>query len=345
MKYNRLGRTGLFVSEICFGTMTFSGENFLGGVIGNSDQKEATHLISKCMKAGVNFFDTADVYSAGQSEIITGQALRDLGLKRNEFVLATKVFGRMGKGVNDIGASRSHIMDGISRSLERLKLDYVDLYQIHATDLITPVEETMRALNDLVRQGLVRYIGVSNWTAWRIAKANGIADKHGWDRIESLQAYYSLAGRDLERELVPLIEEDQIGCLPWSPLAGGYLSGKFSPGGDGAAEGRRKSFDFPPLDKEKADKIVQTMRPIAKAHNSSVARVALAYVLAKPWVTSVIIGARNEAQLDDNLEATKLVLSNEELAALNEVSALSSEYPHWMVERFKAVRVTPPENS
>jgi len=345
MKYNRLGRTGLYVSEICFGTMTFSGENFLGGVIGNSDQKEANHLIGKCLKAGVNFFDTADVYSAGQSEIITGQAFRDLGLKRNEFVLATKVYGRMGKGVNDIGASRSHIMDGISRSLERLKLDYIDLYQIHATDLITPVEETMRALNDLVRQGVVRYIGVSNWTAWRIAKANGLADKHGWDRIESLQAYYSLAGRELERELVPLMEEDQIACLPWSPLAGGYLSGKFSPGGDAAAEGRRKSFDFPPLDKAKADKIVETMRPIAKAHNSSVARVALAYVLAKPWVTSVIIGARNEAQLDDNLEATRLALSKEELAALDEISALTSEYPHWMVERFKAMRVAPPENA
>jgi aryl-alcohol dehydrogenase-like predicted oxidoreductase len=345
MKYNRLGRTGLYVSEICFGTMTFSGENFLGGVIGSSDQREATNLISKCLKAGVNFFDTADVYSGGKSETMTGQVFRDLGLQRNEFVLATKVYGRMGKGVNDIGASRSHILDGISRSLERLKLDYVDLYQIHATDLVTPVDETMQALNDLVRQGLVRYVGVSNWTAWRIAKANGLADRHGWARIDSLQAYYSVASRELERELVPLIEEDQIGCLPWSPLAGGYLSGKFTPGGVGQAEGRRKSFDFPPLDKDKADKIVIAMRPIAKAHNSSVARVALAYVLAKPWVTSVIIGARNERQLDDNLEAVKVKLSGDELATLDRLSALTPEYPHWMVERFKTERVTPSEIS
>ncbi|HKD48981.1 MAG TPA: aldo/keto reductase [Rhizomicrobium sp.] len=344
MKYNRLGRTGLYVSRICFGTMTFSGENFLGGVIGNSDQKEATHLINKCLEAGVNFFDTADVYSAGNSEIMTGHAFRDLGLQRSEFVLATKVYGRMGKGVNDIGASRGHIMDGISRSLERLKLDYVDLYQIHATDLITPVEETMQALNDLVRQGMVRYVGVSNWTAWRIAKANGIAERHGWARIDSLQAYYSIAGRELERELVPLVEEDRIACLPWSPLAGGYLSGKFSPGVGGKAEGRRKSFDFPPLDKDKADNIVAVMRPIAKAHNSSVARVALAYVLAKPWVTSVIIGARNEKQLDDNLEAVDLKLTAEEMTKLDETSALTSEYPHWMLERFGAERVVPREN-
>jgi aryl-alcohol dehydrogenase-like predicted oxidoreductase len=343
MKYNRLGRTGLYVSEICFGTMTFSGENFLGGVIGNSDQKEATHLIGKCLKTGVNFFDTADVYSAGKSEIMTGQAFRDLGLQRTEFVLATKVYGRMGKGVNDIGASRSHILDGISRSLERLKLDYVDLYQIHATDLITPVDETMQALNDLVRQGLARYVGVSNWTAWRIAKANGVAERRGWARIDSLQAYYSIAGRELERELVPLMQEDQMACLPWSPLAGGYLSGKFSPDSDGRPEGRRASFDFPPLDKDKADKIVAAMRPIAKKRNCSVATVALAYVLAKPWVTSVIIGARNEEQLDNNLDAVKVTLSSDELARLDEVSALSSEYPHWVVERHKADRVATPK--
>ena len=341
MKYNRFGRTGLYVSEICFGTMTFSGENWLGGMIGNQDQKEATRLIDKCLHAGVNFIDTADVYSVGASEKITGQALKDIGVERSQVVLATKVFGRMGPGVNDAGSSRGHIMDGVAKSLERLQTDHIDLYQIHGTDPVTPVEEIMRALNDLVRQGMVRYIGVSNWTAWRIAKANGIADKHGWDRIESLQAYYSVAGRDLERELVPLIEEEKLACLPWSPLAGGYLSGKFSPGGDAAAEGRRKNFDFPPIDKDKADRIVMAMRPIAAAHGVSVARVALAYVLAKPWVTSVIIGARTEAQLDDNLEAAKLKLSADELKTLDEVSALVPEYPHWMLERQSQTRFPP----
>ena len=333
MKYNRLGRTGLFVSEICFGTMTFSGEGWLGGAIGKQDQKEATALIEKSLKAGVNFIDTADVYSVGNSEIMTGQAIRDLGVPRSDVVLATKVFGRMGKGPNDAGASRGHIMDGVAASLDRLKTDHIDLYQIHGTDPVTPVEETMRALDDLVRQGMVRYVGVSNWTAWRIAKANGIADKQGGSRIESLQAYYSVAGRDLEREIVPLLVEEQIGCLVWSPLAGGYLSGKFSPGGDAAAEGRRKSFDFPPLDKDKADALVAAMQPIAKAHGTSVARVALAYVLGKPWVSSVIIGARTSAQLDDNLEAGKLKLDAAQIAKLDEPSALAPEYPGWMLER------------
>ena len=254
-------------------------------------------------------------------------------MPRSDVVLATKVFGRMGQGPNDAGASRGHIMDGVAKSLDRLKTDHIDLYQIHGTDPVTPVEETMRALDDLVRQGMVRYIGVSNWTAWRIAKANGIADKQGGSRIESLQAYYSVAGRDLEREIVPLLVEEQIGCLVWSPLAGGYLSGKFSPGGDAAAEGRRKDFDFPPLDKDKADRLVAAMQPIAKAHGTSVARVALAYVLGKPWVSSTIIGARTAAQLDDNLEAGKLKLDAAQIAKLDELSALAPEYPGWMLER------------
>ena len=338
MKYNQLGRTGLLVSEICFGTMTFSGEGWLNGVIGNQSQTEATKLIEKCLAAGVNFIDTADVYSVGQSEIMTGQAIRDIGIARSDIVLATKVFGRMGKGPNDAWSSRGHIMDGVARSLERLKTDHIDLYQIHGTDPITQVEEIMEALNDLLRQNMIRYIGVSNWTAWRIAKANGIADRRGFGRIESLQAYYSVAGRDLERELVPLMQEDRIGCLVWSPLAGGYLFGKYSPGGEGEADGRRKTFDFPPLDKDKADALVAAMRPIAKAHGTSVARVALAYVMAKPWVTSVIIGARTEAQLNDNLEAGKLKLGASDMAKLDELSALAPEYPHWMLERQGAQR-------
>jgi aryl-alcohol dehydrogenase-like predicted oxidoreductase len=318
--------------------MTFSGEGWLNGVIGNQSQTEATKLIEKSLAAGVNFIDTADVYSVGQSEIMTGQAIRDIGIARSDVVLATKVFGRMGKGPNDAWSSRGHILDGVARSLERLKTDHIDLYQIHGTDPITPVEEIMETLNDLLRQNMIRYIGVSNWTAWRIAKANGIADRRGFGRIESLQAYYSVAGRDLERELVPLMQEERIGCLVWSPLAGGYLSGKYSPGGEGESEGRRKTFDFPPLDKTKADALVAAMRPIAKAHGTSVARVALAYVMAKSWVTSIIIGARTEAQLNDNLEAGKLKLDSSEMAKLDELSVLAPEYPHWMLERQGAQR-------
>jgi len=339
MKYNQLGRSGLFVSEICLGTMTFSGENFFGGVIGTLDQKASTKLVERSIAAGVNFIDTADAYSQGESEKMTGHAIRDLGIRRSEIVLATKVFARMGPGVNEIGASRGHIMDGVAKSLDRLKMDYIDLYQIHQTDLVTPVEETMRALDDLVRQGMVRYIGVSNWTAWRIMKANAAAGARGQERFETVQAYYSLAGRELERELVPMMEEERIGCLVWSPLAGGYLSGKYSEGGEGSAEGRRKSFDFPPVDRARGEPIIAAMRPIAKAHDTSVARVALAWVLAKPFVTSVIIGARTIEQLDDNLEATKLKLSAEEIARLDDLSAIAEDYPHWMISRFKSQRL------
>lgn len=339
MKYNQLGRSGLFVSEICLGTMTFSGENFFGGVIGTLDQKASTKLVERSVAAGVNFLDTADAYSQGESEKMTGQAIRDLGIKRSEIVLATKVYARMGQGVNEIGASRGHIMDGVAASLDRLKMDHIDLYQIHQTDLVTPVEETMRALDDLVRQGMVRYIGVSNWTAWRIMKANAIAGARGQERFETVQAYYSLTGRELERELMPMMEEERIGCLVWSPLAGGYLSGKYSEGGEGAAEGRRKSFDFPPVDRTRGEPIIAAMRPIAKAHNTSVARVALAWVLAKPFVTSVIIGARTIEQLDDNLEATKLKLSADEIARLDALSAITEDYPHWMISRFKEQRL------
>src|ERR1700759_12420 len=283
MKFNRLGQTGLFVSELCMGTWGFSGRNYFGGAIGTLSQKDATQFIGRALEAKINFLDPANVYSFGDSELMTGQALKDLGVKRSDVVLATKVFGRMGPGPNDMGASRGHIMDSIALSLERLQTDHVDLYQIHQSDAVTTVEETMRALDDCVRQGMVRYIGVSNWEAWKILKATGVAQMHGWTRIETNQAYYSLAGRDLEDELVPAITDQKIGCLVWSPLAGGYLAGKYTPGDDEKAEpGRRAAFDFPPIDKDKADAIVQALRPIAKAHGVSVARVALAWVRSKP---------------------------------------------------------------
>ncbi|MEI9931594.1 MAG: aldo/keto reductase [Rhizomicrobium sp.] len=343
MKYNQLGNTGLFVSEICLGTMTFGGGASFWKVVGELDQKTATAIVSRSLEAGVNFIDTADVYSEGQSETITGQALKDIGVKRSDVVLATKCYGRVGKGPNDIGASRGHIMDQISRSLDRLQTDHIDLYQIHATDSVTAVEETMRALDDLTRQGMVRYVGVSNWQAWKIMKAQGVSVHRGWARFETLQAYYSIAGRDLEREIVPLLNDQKIGLMVWSPLAGGLLSGKFGPGSNGPEGARRAAFDFPPVDKDRAWKCIDAMREIGNAKGVSVARVALAYVLAKPFVTTVIIGAKTMEQLDDNLEATKFSLAVEEMKTLDEVSALPGEYPGWMLARQGAERVPQPK--
>jgi len=338
MKYNQLGNTGLFVSEICLGTMTFGGQGMFK-VVGELDLKGATGLVSRALEAGVNFLDTADVYSAGNSETLTGQALKDIGVKRSDVVIATKCYGRTGGGPNDMGASRGHIMDAVARSLERLKTDHIDLYQIHGNDVVTPVEETMRALYDLTRQGMVRYVGVSNWQAWKIMKALGLSAQHGWARFETLQAYYSIAGRDLEREIVPLLQDQKVGLMVWSPLAGGLLSGKFGPGSNGPEGARRAAFDFPPVNKDRAWACIDLMREIGHAHGgASVARVALAYVLAKPFVTTVIIGAKTMEQLDDNLEAAKLTLTADELKKLDDVSALPAEYPGWMLARQSAER-------
>jgi aryl-alcohol dehydrogenase-like predicted oxidoreductase len=343
MRYRQLGRSGLFVSEICLGAMTFGGGS--GGIwsmIGDLDQQAVNAVIGRALESGVNFIDTADVYSQGVSEKLVGQALKDVGVKRSDVVIATKAFGEMGPGPNDRGASRGHIMDAVKASLDRLGLDHIDLYQMHGNDTVTPLEETLRALDDLVSQGLVRYIGCSNWAAWRIAKAVGISDHAGKSRFETVQAYYSIGGRDLEREMVPMMVSEGVGLLVWSPLAGGFLSGKFERDSKGPQGARRTTFDFPPIDKERAWPIIDAMRGVAQAHDVSVARVALAYVLAKPWVTSVIIGARNVEQLDDNIAAADLQLSHEELKHLDDVSALSPEYPGWMFARQGGGRVPKP---
>lgn len=342
MKYRQLGRTGLFVSEICLGTMTIGGGRGRWAAIGALEQDASDALIARALAGGVNFIDTADVYSEGNSETLLGQSLMNLGVKRSDVVIATKVFGEVGPGPNDRGASRGHIMDGVRRSLERLKLDYIDLYQIHGNDSVTPVEETVRALDDLVREGLVRYVGVSNWAAWKIMKAIGIAEKSNFARFESLQAYYSIAGRDLERELVPMMNDQKLGLLVWSPLAGGLLSGKFGPGSNGPDGARRTVFDFPPVDRTKAWACVDAMREPAEKRGVSVARIALAYVLAKPFVTSVIIGAKTVDQLEDNLAAATLELTSAEIGALDAVSALSREYPGWMFEFQGATRIPQP---
>jgi len=341
MRYRTLGHTGLLVSEICLGTMTFGGRGFWTA-IGALDQSVADRIVGRALDAGVNFIDTADVYSEGLAEQITGKAMRNSGRVRTDLVLATKVFGPTGPGPNDRSASRGHIMDGVKASLKRLGTDYIDLYQIHALDQLTPLEETLRALEDLVRQGHVRYVGVSNWSAWALMKALGIAERHGWVRPVTLQAYYSIAGRDIEREIVPLLTAERLGLMVWSPLAGGLLSGKFTRNGQGPQDARRASFDFPPVNRERLFDCIEAMQPIAAAHGVSVARVALAYVLAKPFVTSVIIGAKTLEQLDDNLAAAALTLTSEQLATLDAVSALPAEYPGWMIE-FQHARSRLPE--
>ncbi|MET3898452.1 aryl-alcohol dehydrogenase-like predicted oxidoreductase [Devosia sp. UYZn731] len=340
MRYKPLGGTGLLVSEICLGTMTFGGTG--GGIwsnIGQLDQKMADGIVARALDAGVNFIDTADVYSEGLSEQITGQAMVNSGRKRTDVVLATKATGAMGQGPNDRGSSRGHIMDSVKASLKRLNTDYIDLYQIHSQDFLTPVDEVVRALDDLVRQGHVRYVGVSNWAAWRIMKALGLSDKHGWARFETLQAYYTIAGRDLERDLVPLIEDQKLGLMVWSPLAGGLLSGKYDRDGNAPDGSRRANFDFPPVNKDRAFNAVDVMREIGNAKGVSVARIALAWVLHQKHVMSVIIGAKTIEQLDDNLAATAVKLTEDELKRLDTVSALPPEYPGWMVARQTAGRI------
>lgn len=327
MKYKQLGRTGLLVSELCFGTMTFAGKGFWGA-IGQQPREVADDLVARALEAGINFFDTADVYSEGESEKMLGKAL---GKRRREVVVATKVHGRMGPGANEVGLSRGHIMRAVEDSLTRLGTDYIDLYQIHGFDQLTPLEETLRALDDLVRSGKVRYIGCSNLAAWQLMKSLWISEKNNLHRFETLQAYYTIAGRDLERELAPLMQDQRIGLLVWSPLAGGLLSGKFYREGEGPKEARRANFDFPPIDKERAFTIVDVMRDIAADRGVSVARIALSWLLHQPVVSSVIIGAKNDEQLTENLAAPEIELSIDELARLDEVSALSPEYPGWML--------------
>jgi aryl-alcohol dehydrogenase-like predicted oxidoreductase len=331
MEYKTLGNTGLIVSQLCLGTMTFGGSG-MWETIGNVDQAGVDELVKASIDAGINFIDTADIYSEGRSETLLGQSLRNLGLQRADVVIATKVAGRVGPGRNSVGASRAHILDSVDGSLRRLQTDYIDLYQIHANDRLTPVEETLQALDILVRDGKVRYIGCSNWQAWKIAKALGISERKNYTRFDSLQAYYSIAGRDLERELVPLLESEGVGLLVWSPLAGGLLSGKFSRENQRPENSRRSEFDFPLVDKERTWNILDTIAPIAKAHNCSAARISLAWLLTKPFVTSVIIGAKRRDQLEDNLAAVDLKLSADEIRVLDEVSALPPEYPGWMVD-------------
>ncbi|WP_202307545.1 aldo/keto reductase [Dryocola clanedunensis] len=334
MRYKKLGNTGLFVSELCLGTMTFGGEGGMWGKIGNLAQNEAEKLVGGALDAGINFIDTANVYSEGRSEIITGQALKNLKIPRENVVVATKVFGETGTaGANSRGSSRYHIINSVKDSLQRMQLDHIDLYQLHGFDPATPIEETLRALDTLVQHGHVRYIGVSNWAAWQIMKALGISERLGLARFASLQAYYTIAGRDLERELVPMLQSEGVGLMVWSPLAGGLLSGKYDRDGKAEEGSRRIEFDFPPVNKDRAFDCVDVMREIAEGKGVSVAQVALAWLLHQQVVSSVIIGAKRVDQLNDNIAATDIRFTEEELKRLDAVSELPREYPGWMLER------------
>lgn len=346
MRYNRLGSTGLIVSELCLGAMTFGTDPGMFAAIAGLDQAASTAMIKQALDAGINFIDTANVYSRGQSERMVGQALKDIGVARSNVVIATKAMGSMGDGPNDAGVSRYHLMHQIDASLDRLGLDHVDLYQIHGWDSQTPMDEALRAMDDIVRTGRARYIGVSNWAAWQIMKALGISEKLGLEKFASLQAYYTIAGRDLEREIVPMLESEGVGLMVWSPLAGGLLSGKYSRAEDGKSEGegRRAVFDFPQVEMDRAWGVIDALRAMAELKGKTVAQLALAWLLYQPAVSTVIVGAKRADQLADNIGACDVEFTADEMKQLDRLSRLPREYPGWMLARqggYRGEKVSP----
>ncbi|MBU9830122.1 MULTISPECIES: aldo/keto reductase [Rahnella] len=327
MEYRLLGRSGLKVSVLSLGTMTFGGQGKFAKT-GQTDVEAAQRQIGLCLDAGINLFDTADVYSGGESEVILGKALGD---KRHDVLVASKARFPMGEGPNDRGSSRHHILRACEASLKRLNTDYLDLYQLHEWDGLTPLEETLRALDDLVSSGKVRYVGISNFSAWHVMKTLGVADAHHYIRPVSQQIHYTLQAREAEYELLPAAQDQGLGTLVWSPLAGGLLSGKYRRN-QAAPEGTRHLADWgePPVRDESAlYDVVDVLVSIAEARGVSAAQIALAWLIARPQVTSVIVGARNESQLQDNLLAAGLTLNNEEIERLNQVSQLPLLYPYW----------------
>jgi aryl-alcohol dehydrogenase-like predicted oxidoreductase len=331
MQYSRLGDTGLIVSRLALGAMTFgSAQGTRFEAISKVDQDLANQLVAKALEAGINHFNTADVYTNGQSEEFLAKAL---GNRRKDVVISTKVGFRNGEALLDQGLSRRHILASAEASLRRLKTDYIDVYLVHRFDRHTPVEETAEALDSLVKSGKVRYIGFSNWPAWVAAKTLGLQSGHGWARFKAAELYYSLVGRDLEHELAPFVQDAGIGVLVWSPLAGGFLSGKYTrhnPKGDG---GRLTGFDFLPYDKEKGYQIVDRLRAVGAAYDATPAQVAIAWILTKPFVSSVLLGANRLAQFEDNLGAARIRLSREDVAALDELTAPSPIYPNYFNAR------------
>jgi aryl-alcohol dehydrogenase-like predicted oxidoreductase len=343
MRYRLLGQTGLYVSELCLGTMTFGGATGIWESIGNLQQDAVNEQVKFAVDAGINFIDTANVYSMGKSEMLLGQALKSLGLAREQLIVATKATGSMDESPNGRGQSRHHLYNQVEASLKRLQLDYIDLYQIHGFDPLTPFEESLAALNDLVRSGRVRYIGLCNLAAWQIMKALAVSERLNLAKFVSVQAYYTIASRDLEREVVRVIQDQKLGLMVWSPLAGGLLSGKFNSADDkGPAGARRGAFDFPLVDKVRAFKCVDAMRPMAERRKISVAQIALAWILSKSFVTTVIIGAKSMDQLRDNIASSRVQLDEAEIKLLDEVSQLPPEYPGWMLAYQGQARAKPP---
>ncbi|WP_249977371.1 aldo/keto reductase [Vreelandella olivaria] len=330
MRMRKFGNSGLFVSELSFGAMTFGGTEGLWGQVGKLGQDEADALVKAALDAGINLFDTANIYANGRSEEILGRSLKNIGVARDDVVLATKVFGAMGEGPNRQGASRRHILAECRASMKRLGVDHIDLYQLHGFDPSTPIEETLEAFDTLVRAGDVRYIGISNWAAWQIMKAIGIANARHLAPITSLQAYYTLVGRDLEREIVPLLTSERVGLMVWSPLAGGYLTGKYSGGGNGEG-GRQTELDFPPIDRVRGEPLIKVLRSVAEKHGRSPAQVAIAWLLKQSVVSTVLIGAKRVEQLKENVEATEITLDDADISALDVVSRLPIEYPGWLL--------------
>jgi aryl-alcohol dehydrogenase-like predicted oxidoreductase len=343
VRYHLLGQTGLWVSELCLGTMTYGGSKGIWENIGSLQQDAVNEQVAFAIDAGINFIDTANVYSLGKSEMLLGQALKGLALPRERLIIATKSTGSMDESPNGRGQSRHHLFNEVDASLKRLQLDYIDLYQLHAFDPLTPFEESLCALNDLVRSGKLRYIGLCNMAAWQIMKSLGVSEQKGFAKFVSAQAYYTIAGRDLEREVVPLLQDQKLGLMVWSPLAGGLLSGKYQAADDkGPSGARRTTFDFPPIDKVRAFKCVDAMRPLAQQRKVSVAQIAIAWILSKPFVSSVIIGAKSMDQLRDNIAASRVELTAEEIKLLDEVSQLPQEYPGWMLALQGQYRAKPP---
>ncbi|MDF2931595.1 MAG: aldo/keto reductase [Chryseobacterium sp.] len=333
MKYNYIGKTGLMVSELCFGTMTFGGQDAgMWDNIGRLQQKEVNKMLESVIDSGINFIDTADVYSFGQSEQLLGQGLKDLRINRDEIVISTKVFGKMKEKPNSSGLSRYHIFNAVDDSLNRLQLEYLDILYVHGVDFQTGLEEIVRSLNDVVESGKIRYIAICNWPAWMVAKAQAIAHYNGWHKFIGLQYFYSAVTRDIEHEIVAMADNHDLAIFPWSPLAGGFLSGKYTREEIKDNNSRRATFDFPPIDKDKAYDLVDIMKTIADDHQATIAQVALAWVRQQSGVTSTVIGAKNVEQLISNVESTKLILSGSDLLKIQQVSPLSKQYPGWMIE-------------
>lgn len=328
MKFARLGTTGLIVSRLSFGAMTF-GSPSAGGPMAHvfqNSQQDANALVGRALDGGVNFFDTATAYAAGQSEEILGRAL---GKRRPDVVISTKVGFRSGEAVIQAGASYRYVLAAAEGSLRRLSTDYVDLLSIHKPDPFTPAEETARALDNLVQRGLVRYVGYSNFNAWQAAKFLGIQGQHNYSPFVAAQMYYSLLGRDLEHEVVPFCQDAGIGITVWSPLASGFLAGRYTRQDPSGGEGRLSYREFLPIDREVGYQLIDRLRPIAERHHASVAQVSLAWILAKPFVTSIILGASKMSQLEDNLGAVSVELTAEEMAELDCLTAPPRIYPNW----------------